>query len=312
MHAPTSSPVGFAGLGIMGRPMAANLLASGVDLVVWNRSPGPAADLAASGAAIAADVDDLFARCRVVLLMLATEEAIDAVLGRGGPGDASRFAARVAGRTVVQMGTVTPGYSRRLADDIAAAGGAYVEAPVSGSRGPATDGTLVAMLAGPPDAVARIEPLVDAMCAQRFACGAVPAALTMKLAVNTFLITMVTGLAEAFHFARTTGADPAVLRDVLDAGPMASVVSRGKAAKLVDGDLTPQAAIADVLKNAVLIDDAAEAAGAAHPLMAVCRQLFAETAAAGRGGDDMAAVVTALEARAVPVTPPAPTATSPA
>lgn len=305
MHAASPSSVGFAGLGIMGRPMAANLLASGVDLVVWNRSPGPAADLADLGAAVARDVDDLFARCRVVILMLATEEAIDAVLGRDGSADGSadspapsRFAARVAGRIVVQMGTVTPGYSRRLADDIAAAGGSYVEAPVSGSRGPATEGTLVAMLAGPPAAVAEIEPLVDAVSAQRFACGDVPAALTMKLAVNTFLITMVTGLAEAFHFAETTGADPRVLRDVLDAGPMASVVSRGKAAKLVDGDLSPQAAIADVLKNATLIEDAARAAGAAHPLMAVCRRLFAETADAGRGGEDMAAVVTALEARA--------------
>lgn len=301
MHAASPSYVGFAGLGIMGRPMAANLLASGVDLVVWNRSPGPAADLADLGAAVARDVDDLFARCRVVILMLATEEAIDAVLGRDGSADPaapSRFAARVADRIVVQMGTVTPGYSRRLADDIAAAGGSYVEAPVSGSRGPATEGTLVAMLAGPPAAVSEIEPLVDAVSAQRFTCGDVPAALTMKLAVNTFLITMVTGLAEAFHFAETTGADPRVLRDVLDAGPMASVVSRGKAAKLVDGDLSPQAAIADVLKNATLIEDAARAAGAAHPLMAVCRRLFAETADAGRGGEDMAAVVTALEARA--------------
>ena len=294
MHAATSSPVGFAGLGIMGRPMAGNLLAAGFDVVAWNRSPGPAAELAERGAAIARDVDDLFSRCRTVILMLATEGAIDAVLDRTGPA----FAERVAGRIVMQMGTVTPGYSRGLAADIAAAGGAYVEAPVSGSRVPAMEGTLVAMLAGPEDAVAEVAPIVDAMCAQRFACGAVPAALTMKLAVNTFLITMVTGLAEAFHFAEVTGADPRVLREVLDAGPMASAVSRGKAAKLVDGDLSPQAAIGDVLKNAALIEDAARDAGSAHPLIAVCRELFAETAASGRAGDDMAAVITALSARA--------------
>ena len=294
MDAATSSPVGFAGLGIMGRPMAGNLLAAGFDVVAWNRSPGPAAELAERGAAIARDVDDLFSRCRTVILMLATEGAIDAVLDRTAPA----FAERVAGRIVMQMGTVTPGYSRGLAADVAAAGGAYVEAPVSGSRVPAMEGTLVAMLAGPEDAVAEVAPIVDAMCAQRFVCGAAPAALTMKLAVNTFLITMVTGLAEAFHFAEVTGADPRVLREVLDAGPMASAVSRGKAAKLVDGDLSPQAAIGDVLKNAALIEDAARDAGSAHPLIAVCRELFAETAASGRAGDDMAAVITALSARA--------------
>ncbi|GIT81225.1 2-hydroxy-3-oxopropionate reductase [Leifsonia sp. LS1] len=293
MH-PSPSPVGFAGLGIMGRPMAANLRAAGTDLVVWNRSDGPAAELAALGAAVARDPGDLFARCRVVILMLATEAAIDATLDRNG----DVFPERVAGHVVVQMGTVTPAYSRALSADIAAAGGSYVEAPVSGSRGPAVEGTLVAMLAGPDDALAEIAPLVDAMCAQRFACGPVPAALTMKLAVNTFLITMVTGLAEAFHFADVVGADTRVLREVLDAGPMASAVSRVKSAKLVDGDFSPQAAIGDVLKNATLIEDAALDAGSAHPLIAVCRELFAETAASGRASDDMAAVVTALTARA--------------
>jgi 3-hydroxyisobutyrate dehydrogenase len=293
MHA-SPSPVGFAGLGIMGRPMAANLLAAGIDLVVWNRSDGPATELASHGAAVARDLDDLFARCRVVILMLATETAIDAVLGRGG----RAFRERVADHVVVQMGTVTPAYSRTLADEVAAAGGNYVEAPVSGSRGPAIEGTLVAMLAGPDDALAEIAPLVDAMCAQRFACGPVPAALTMKLAVNTFLITMVTGLAEAFHFADVVGADARVLRDVLDAGPMASAVSRVKAAKFVDGDFSPQAAIGDVLKNATLIEDTAREAGAAHPLIAACRALFAETAASGRADEDMAAVVAALAVRA--------------
>ncbi|MFF2050478.1 NAD(P)-dependent oxidoreductase [Leifsonia sp. NPDC058194] len=292
MHVDTASPVGFAGLGIMGRPMASNLLAAGVDLVVWNRSPGPAAELAGLGATVARNVDDLFARCRTIILMLATEAAIDGVLDRGGSG----FGMRVAGRIIVQMGTVAPDYSQALADDIAAAGGSYVEAPVSGSRIPAEEGTLVAMLAGPDDAVAAVALLVDAMCAQRFACGAVPGAITMKLAVNTFLITMVTGLAEAFHFAESTGGDVRVLREVLDAGPMASAVSRGKAAKLVDGDFSPQAAIADVLKNATLIEDAALAAGSAHPLIGACRELFAETAAE-HADQDMAAVITALRGR---------------
>ncbi|WP_405433507.1 NAD(P)-binding domain-containing protein [Micromonospora sp. NBC_00617] len=108
------------------------------------------------------------------------------------------------------MGTFTTAYSQTLAVEVSETGGQYVEAPVSGSRGPAREGTLVAMLAGNDEAIEHVEPLINAMCAQRFRCGAVPAALSMKLAVNTFLITMVTGLAETFHFAAQTGADTEV------------------------------------------------------------------------------------------------------
>ncbi len=272
--------------------MATNLVRAGLDVTVWNRSPTTPAELAAAGAAVASTVDELFAAARVVVLMLRDEPAVDAVLGRG----TVRFAERVRDHVVVQMGTFTPDFSRALAEEVDLAGGSYVEGPVSGSRGPAAEGTLVAMLAGPADAVAEVTPVIDAMCADHFVCGDVPAALGMKLAVNTFLITMVTGLAEAFHFAEATGADTEVLRRVLDAGPMASVVSRGKGAKVTAGDFSPQAAIADVLKNAELVENAARAAGIPHPLIAVCRELFAE-AAATRPGDDMIAVITAIAAR---------------
>lgn len=284
--------VGFAGLGIMGTPMAANLVRAGFDVTVWNRTPAAASELAALGAQAASTVEELFAAARVVVLMLRDEPAVDAVLARGTP----RFIEFVRGHVIVQMGTFTPDFSRALADDVSRAGGSYVEAPVSGSRGPAADGSLVAMLAGPADAVAEATPVIDAMCAERFLCGEVPAALGMKLAVNTFLITMVTGLAEAFHFAEATGADTEVLRQVLDAGPMASAVSRGKGAKVTAADFTAQAAIGDVLKNAELVENAALAAGIPHPLIAVCRELYAEAAKAHRD-EDMIAVITAIAGR---------------
>jgi len=286
--------VGFIGLGIMGVPMASHLVRGGVDLVVWSRSPEPARELAALGARAADDAAGVFAAAETVILMLRDEAAVDAVLER----DAERFAALVRDRTIVQMGTFTTAFSEALAADVAAAGGRYVEAPVSGSRGPAVDGTLVAMLAGDDDAIAHVEPLIDLMCGSRFRCGPVPAALATKLAVNSYLISMVTALAETFHLAARTGVDVEVLRAVLDAGPMASVVSRGKAAKLLAGDLSAQAAVADVLKNARLAEGAAVAAGAAHPLLRASRELFEEAVAAGLGADDMIGVIAALDARA--------------
>jgi 3-hydroxyisobutyrate dehydrogenase len=95
------------------------------------------------------------------------------------------------------MATTSPGYSKALGADVGSEGGRYVEAPVSGSRKPAEAAQLVAMLAGEPEVVASVRPLLAPMCRDAIACGPVPNALFMKLAVNLFLITMVTGLVEA-------------------------------------------------------------------------------------------------------------------
>jgi 3-hydroxyisobutyrate dehydrogenase len=288
-----SDLVGFLGLGVMGGPMALNLARAGTPLVVWNRTAERAEPLRAAGARVASGPAEVFRDARVVLLMPRDADVADAMLARG----TAEFARRVAGRTIVHMGTAAPEWSQTLEAEIRAAGGRYVEAPVSGSRIPAEQGQLVAMLAGEADAVAHLRPLLAPLCREAFACGPVPGALLMKLAVNIVLITTVTGLAEAFHFAERHGLEPALLRDVLDAGPMASAVSRIKADKLTDGDFSVQAGILDVLKNNRLIVEAAHAAGIAAPLLEVCHALYAETAALGHGGEDMVAVLRAVEAR---------------
>jgi 3-hydroxyisobutyrate dehydrogenase len=285
--------VGFIGLGLMGAPMAANLARAGTPLVVWNRTVAKCEQFRAAGARVAADPAEVFASTDVVLLMLAGPEAIDRVLGRGGPG----FGANVAGRTIVHMGTTAPSYSQGLEVDVVAAGGRYVEAPVSGSRIPAEAGELVAMLAGDPAATRAVRPLFVPMCRDAVDCGPVPNALRMKLAVNLYLITMVTGLAEAVHFADRHGLDMRQFLDVLDAGPMASSVSRVKAHKLVDHDFAAQAAAVDVLMNNRLVAEAARESGLASPLLDACHELFTETVALGHGGADMVAVVRAIEAR---------------
>lgn len=285
--------VGFVGLGVMGRPMALNLVHAGTPVVVWNRTPAGCEPLRAAGAEVAAGPAEVFDRAGTVFLMLADETAVDAVLGRGTPD----FAALVAGHTVVHMGTTAPEYSGGLEDDIRAAGGRYVEAPVSGSRVPAEQGQLVAMLAGDEDAVAAVRPLLAPLCRQAFDCGPVPGALLLKFSVNLFLITLVTGLTEAFHFADRHGLDQRLFLDVLDAGPMASAVSRMKAPKLLARDFAVQAAASDVLKNNRLIAEAARKAGLASPLLDVCHALFDETVDRGHGGEDMVAVLRALEAR---------------
>jgi 3-hydroxyisobutyrate dehydrogenase len=285
--------IGFIGLGAMGEAMALNLVKSGTPLVVWNRTPAKAQTLATVGAELADEAADVFTQSQIVILMLADSRAIDTVLARGD----RAFADRVNGRTVVHMGTTSPAYSRGLETDIRSAGGRYVEAPVSGSRRPAEAGQLVAMLAGEADAIVNVRPVLAPMCRETMICGLVPNALLMKLSVNLFLISLVTGLAEAVHFAENNGLDLKQLLTVLDAGPMASDVSRIKAPKLVGRDFAVQAAISNVLENNRLIAEVAREVGIASPLLDVCHALYTETLALGLGEADMVAVLKAIEAR---------------
>ena len=285
--------VGFIGLGNMGLPMALNMVRAGTPLVVWNRSRDKAELVAEAGATIADSPAHVFREARTVFFMLANGTVIDEVLERGTP----RFAQMVAGRTLVQMGTTEASYSERLCEDTTSAGGRYVEAPVSGSRRPAEAGQLVGMVAGSDAAVDAVLPLLAPLCATTVRCGEVPGATRMKLAVNHFLITQVTGLAEAFHFAENNGLDVEVFQSVLDSGPMASSVSRLKLEKLVRGDFEVQASIKDVHYNSRLVTDAARRAGVSSPVLDVCRDLFAEAERLGHGSVDMAAVLRAIEAR---------------
>ncbi|MES2256422.1 MAG: NAD(P)-dependent oxidoreductase [Pseudomonadota bacterium] len=285
--------IGFIGLGVMGQPMALNLARAGTPLIVWNRSADRNEALRAAGAKVAASSAEVFAQTRIVLLMLYDAAAIDSVLCRGTP----IFGDLVAGHLIVQMGTPSPDYSKILDADIRAAGGTYVEAPVSGSLKPAEAGQLVGMLAGDSDDVARISTLMAPMCRECFPCGAVPGALLMKIAINAFLIPMVTGLAEAFHFADRHGLDVRQLQAILDAGPMASNVSKVKGAKLAGGDFTVQSTISDVLKNTRLTTAAAREKGLASPLLDICEALYSEAADQNHAGIDMAGVIKAIEAR---------------
>lgn len=289
-----SGTIGFIGTGHMGLPLARNLLRAGIALRVWNRTPEKCEELVQLGASRADSVAALLRDCGTVFVMLLNEAALDAVLARG----TASFAALLAGKTLVQLGTTSPDYSAALANDVRAAGGAYVEAPVSGSRVPAEQGQLVGMLAGSETEMALIQPLLAPLCSSVFRCGAVPGALRMKLAVNHFLIGLVTVLAETVHAARAAGLDLATLRQVLDAGPMASAVSRGKLEKLVSSDFSAQAAIRDVRAIAQLVSSQCAAAAAAAPLIGHCAALYRQAETAGHGDCDMSAVIHAFASAA--------------
>jgi 3-hydroxyisobutyrate dehydrogenase len=285
--------IGFIGIGTMGQLMALNLVKAGESLTVWNRSADKCEPLRTAGAGVAPDSAAVFSQSGIVIIMLADEAAVDAVLARG----TTDFAARVGSRTIIHMGTVSPTYSLGIEADIRTAGGRYVEAPVSGSRKPAEAGQLVAMLAGEPAAVEAVRPLLAPLCHQTIPCGPVPNALLMKLATNAFLLPMIAALAEAFHLADRFGLDRQQFASVIGSGQLASPISRIKAQKLVAEDFAVQATVSDALKNNRLAIEAARAAKSASPLLDLAEELYAETLAMGLGQADLAAVLRAIEAR---------------
>lgn len=282
--------LGFIGLGIMGQPMARRLLLQGFPLTVWNRSAPAVETLSAEGAEPCTSPRAVISATDATILMLASEDALDAVLDRGRP----EFAINVTERLIVNMDTNRPEYSAALGVEITQAGGRYVEAPVSGSRVPAESGQLVCMAAGDASDIERLTPALSAMCSTIFFCGDSPKAIQMKLAVNHYLISSVAALCESFSLARAAGLDTDLFRSILDAGPMASIVSRTKLEKLQSGDWSPQAKISDVVKNADLVFNFSRSASAITPIHDLSHMLFSEAKDAGFADADMVAVVEAL------------------
>ncbi len=287
--------VGIAGLGTMGRAIAARLSEHGIAPLVWNRDASKYALLEKSTIAPAEpvqQVDELFSRCDVILLML-PDGAADVVLERG----TSAFASRVAQRTLVYMGTTSPEYSAGLARDVENAGGCYAELPVSGSREPARNGQLVGMLAANDTVAGTLVDILAVLCKRVVRCGAAPNAMRMKLAVNMHLIATVTSLAETMNFARRSGLDTLCLQEVLLAGPMASDILRAKSSKLLKRDYATDASVDVILNNSELIAQAAHNTQAACPMTLACVALYQHAAMLGWGDNDMVAVQQAIEDR---------------
>lgn len=282
-----TKPIGFIGLGAMGVPMALRLVEKGTEIVVWARSSAGTEPFKDTAAHVADSVDELFEKCEKVILMLANSKAIDAVLDRG----TNKFSVFCKDRTIIHMGTTAPAYSKALEADIIQTGGRYAEIPVSGSSVPAAKGELVAMMAGNPSTLNNIKDVIAPMISSEIYCGPVPTALQMKLAVNTYLSGLMTGLAEATNLAKMCGLDMEVFRSVLEAGPMNNAVMRMKLPKLINEDFSVQASVYQALNNQQMMLAAGAEVGAAMPMVETARSLQMQAAELGCSKMDLTAIL---------------------
>lgn len=278
--------IGFLGLGTMGTPMALNL-SRHFPITVWNRSSSKYAPLIAAGAKIGNTPSEVAQESDVLFTMLIDAAAIEDILD-------DDFKTALAGKTLINTGSVSEEFSHRLADEVSKAGGRFVEMPVSGSQIPAEQGQLVGMLAGDAGTVEAVRHVMKPITRAAVYCGPIGYGLRAKNAVNLYVTALAVGLAESMNLAHAQGLDLVVLGEIIDAGPAASAYASNKIAKIVAGDWSAQAATKICYNSSTLICNAAEAAGVRSPVAQVCRSMYEEATNAGFGDDDMIAIIKIL------------------
>jgi len=284
--------VGFAGMGIMGRPMAMNAARAGHAVAVWNRTAPRPEDV--PGLAVADTPVALAEKCDVVVVMVSDPGAVDAVVW----GESGLEGALGPGKTVVNMSTVPPAYSAVLARDIGAKGAAFVDAPVSGSKIAAENAKLVVLAGGDRDVVASLSPLFEALGSKTVYCGEAPKGSMMKMSVNLLLASMTEGLAEMIAFGRAGGLETDTMLQVLMGGPLACDLFRFKEDMLRTGRFPVQFPLKHMAKDLKCITDTAYDMKCQAPGAFANLQLFTRAMAQGLGDEDFAAVLKLLEAKA--------------
>ena len=283
--------VGFIGLGQMGRAIAANLLAAGHELTVWNRSPDKAAELVASGARLAATPAGA-ARGDVVMTMLADDAAVEAVV-HGPDGILASPALHVS------HSTIGVDLAARLAGDHAAHAG-FVSAPVFGRPAAAQAAKLFVVAAGPDDAVERCLPLFAAIGQRVFRVGTDAAAANLvKLGGNFMILAAIEAMAEAMPLAEAGGVDRRAMLDVLTGTLFGAPVYQTYGEILADDRFRPPGFTAPLgLKDMNLVAAAAAASRVPMPTLGVVRDHLRATIAANGPDIDWSAIALAVRSAA--------------
>ena len=289
----TPPPVAFLGLGRMGQPMAARLVAAGYPVTVWNRTPERARELAERGAAVATTPALAARGARVVVLMLSDPPAVEQVLF----GDGGVLAALDPGATVVDCSTVGPEDSRRAAARCAEIGVGFVDAPVLGSTPAAAQGTLTVLAGGEERAIRAAEPVLHLFGSRVVRTGEVGSASALKLVMNLIVGGLTELLAEGILLAERSGLAKDVVRDALFSSVLSSPFLGYKAPQLLDRRFSPLFTTGLMLKDLELTLALAAERGLSLPGAAAMRDAYAAAAAAGRRDDDFSAVIEELDRR---------------
>lgn len=284
--------IGFIGLGTMGAPMASNLLKAGYPVTVFNRTTSKAAPLAGQGAAVATSPKDAAAGADVVITMVSNDESIAEVY----EGVNGLLAGIRPGTTVIDCSTISPALVKRLAAQIADLGGAFLDAPVTGSSPAAIDGTLVFMVGGSAETLAQVMDLFDTMGKKVLHMGDNGSGAVAKLAHNTIVGINNLALAEGFAIAAKSGLPAERFLELVQLGSAGSKAAELKGRKIIEHDFTNQFSLALMLKDLKLASALTDGSGIPSPMLSLAKSLFQAGQTQGFGDEDLSSIVKVYEA----------------
>jgi 2-hydroxy-3-oxopropionate reductase len=287
-----SDRIGFIGLGVMGKPMARNLLARGFQLLVHSRSRGPVDELAAAGADTAGSPADVARQTNVVLTMLPDSPDVVSVLeGRDGV-----FSALQPGTLLVDHSTIAPSVARRLADRAASLGAAMLDAPVSGGEIGAINASLSIMVGGDDASFARARPIFEAVGNpdRIILIGPSGAGQLCKVCNQMVIGGTLAAVSEAFALARKAGVDPSKVRAALLGGFASSRVLEAHGERILQSNYTPGFRTRLFAKDLRIAADTLTEHFTPAPVAAAVQQLVAAMMAAGKEDADYSALATVL------------------
>lgn len=278
--------VGFLGLGLMGGPMAANVARGGYPLRVYNRSPEKCRPLEELGARAAGSPREVAEACPVIVTMLADVSAVEAVLG----GPQGLLAGGRPGTVLVDMSTVSPAQTRRIAGEVAEHGWKMLDAPVFGSTGPAKEGTLGILVGGEQDVFESQRELLGKMGKHLYYFGPGGSGATAKLCFNLMVAAQVAGLAEAMALGAKSDLDLGLLGQAILDSPVASMLVQRKVPLMVQKEFAPAFPLKHMHKDLGLMIETGHERGISLPVTGEVHELFTSAKACGHGEEDFAAV----------------------
>jgi len=284
-------PVGFMGLGSMGSPMAANILRAEYPLTVYNRSSEKTAPLAQLGARVAPGPRELAHAADVIIAMVTDPEALDALLW--GPDGAA--AAMDQTKVFINMSTVSPRYTREVSERLAPSGVTFIDAPVSGSKKPAEEGTLIILAGGNRERVTELTPLLETMGKKVIYCGEAGQGSMMKMAMNLLLGIMMEGFTEAISFGVRGGLAEETIVEAIFAGPLSCGLYRFKSALFREKTFPAQFPLKHMCKDLKFLVDTAYETGAPVPVGQTMLHLYRVGVGHEWGDLDFAAIYKVIE-----------------
>jgi len=283
--------IGFIGLGIMGQPMALNLIRNGFEVSAWNRTRSKADAVEKAGGRIASTPAEAVREADVVMMIVSDSAAVqEVVAGKGGILEALR-----PGMIVVDCSTISPEVSRRLAAQAASRGASWLDAPVTGSKHGAEKGDLTFMIGGDQEALERVMPVLKALGKKHIYCGAQSLGLSAKLVQNAIQSTMVEIFSEGFVMAVKAGVKPQTMMEIIQSSLARSALIDFKAPFVFKGDFTPYFPLKLMHKDLGLTMEAAYALNVPMPIAAAVKEVYGAVRAKGKGDLDYAAVITLFE-----------------